>query len=167
MRILDGITGLKTGLSPHLCPETYHLYKIQDLQGVVRAPPPTPSALQKGDKNATRKEGRGGHCWGTASDTVPRGNYALVKVAGMLELVFKFLCNQKHPVYGSHKPIMLSIRKDYILKKVPAVRCCAYLSSEHLRKPRPAKATRVKPCLKVPKPKQNQTPQNMSKTILT
>lgn len=128
---------------------------------------PTPSALQKGDKNGTRKEGRGEHCWRTALETVPRGNYALVKVAGMLELVFKFLCNQKHPVYGSHKPIMLSIRKDYILKKVLAVHCCAYLSSEHLRKPRPVRATRVKPCLKVPKPKQNQTPQNMPKTILT
>lgn len=166
MRILDEITGLKTGLSPHLCPETYHLYKIQDLQGVVRAPPPSICSPER--RQERHKEGRQRRALlGEASETVPRGNYALVKVAGMLELVFKFLCNQKHPVYGSHKPIMLSIRKDYILKKVPAVRCCAYLSSEHLRKPRPAKATRVKPCLKVPKPKQNQTPQNMPKTILT
>lgn len=152
MRILDGITGLKTGFSPHLCPETYHLYKIQDLEGVTPCPPPTPSALQKGDKTVTRKKGRRKHCWETALEIVPRGNYALVKVAAMLELVFNFLCNRKHTVYGSHKAIMMSIRKDYTLKKVLAVHCCVCLSSEHFRRPRTARATRVKPCLKVPKP---------------
>lgn len=114
-----------------------------------------PSALQKEDKKVTRKKGRRKCCWETALETVPRGNYALVKVVGMLELVFNFLCNQKHPVYGSHKAVTLSIRKNYVLKKVLAVHCCVYLSSEHLRRLRPVRATRVKPCLKVPKPKQN------------
>lgn len=78
---------------------------------------------------------------GNCLTEVPRGSYVLVQVAEMLELVFKFLCNQKHPVQGSYRTNTLSNRKDYILKKVLAVHCGACLSSEDLRGARPVWAT--------------------------
>lgn len=72
-RILNGITGLKTGFPPYFCHETYHLYKIPFLQGVSLATP-DPHLLSKEIRVSHRKNGRKKkHWWEITLEIVPRG----------------------------------------------------------------------------------------------
>jgi hypothetical protein len=57
VRILNGVTGLKTGFSPYFCHETYHLYKNSVFTRYLPTSTPYPtSALKKGDRKVTQEE---------------------------------------------------------------------------------------------------------------